>query len=92
MGPQRIRRNGHPKKLKNFDHSDALRTLKMPVLYTAGRYDECRSETTAWYQSLTPGAKLVIIENAGHLTSLDQPEAYAKAVRDFLRKTESKKK
>jgi proline iminopeptidase len=86
-GPSEFRATG---TLRDFDRSGALRTLTMPVLYTAGRYDECRPETAAWYQSLTPGSSLVIIENSGHLTSLDQPEAYAKAVREFLHRIETR--
>jgi 3-oxoadipate enol-lactonase len=31
-----------------------------------------------------PGAKLVIIPNAGHLSNFEQPEAFNAAVREFL--------
>lgn len=86
-GPSEFRVTG---TLIDFERADVLPTLKMPVLYTSGRYDECRPETSAWYQQQTPGAKLVIIENSGHLTSLDNPDAYIKAVRDFLAAVEAK--
>ena len=86
-GPSEFRVTG---TLIDFERADILPTLKMPVLYTSGRYDECRPETSAWYQQQTPGAKLAIIENSGHLTSLDNPAAYAKAVRDFLHGVEMK--
>jgi proline iminopeptidase len=38
----------------------------------------------AHFQSLVPGAKLEIFENSAHMTMLDEPEAYLRAVRSFL--------
>jgi pimeloyl-ACP methyl ester carboxylesterase len=31
-----------------------------------------------------PGAKFVLVPEAGHLTPLEQPEAVTEAIRDFL--------
>ena len=31
-----------------------------------------------------PGAKKVVIPNAGHAANIDQPEAFNAAIRDFL--------
>lgn len=75
--------------LKDFERMQDLGPLTMPVLYTVGRFDECVPATVAEYQRLTPGAKLVVIEDAAHATSVDQPERNAQAVRDFLRSVES---
>jgi len=35
-------------------------------------------------QAKIPGAQLVIIPTAGHLSNIEQPEAFNKAVLDFL--------
>ena len=34
--------------------------------------------------ALTPGADLVMIPNAGHMTPLEQPEAMTQALRNWL--------
>lgn len=75
--------------LKNYDRTDRLGEFKMPTLFMAGQYDECTPATAKYYQSLIPDAELAIIENAGHLTMQDEPEANNKAIREFLAKVES---
>ncbi|MEE8404816.1 MAG: proline iminopeptidase-family hydrolase [candidate division Zixibacteria bacterium] len=75
--------------LKNYDRTDRLGEIKLPTLFTVGQYDECTPATAKYYQSLIPGAELVIIENAGHITMHDEPEANNKAIREFLHKVES---
>ena len=76
--------------LKNYDRTDRLGEIKLPTLFIAGQYDACTPATSKYYQSLIPGAELVIIENAGHLTMQDNAEADIKAIRDFLDKLEKK--
>lgn len=70
--------------IKNYDRTPDLGKLKLPVLYIVGDNDEANPETTRYYQSLTPGAKLVIINNAGHLTMQDNPEQHNQALAAFL--------
>ncbi|MFH1068760.1 MAG: proline iminopeptidase-family hydrolase [Candidatus Glassbacteria bacterium] len=77
--------------LKNFERAGALGNLNVPVLFTAGRYDDITPATVEYYHSLTPNSHLVIIENSAHLTMLDQPERYVQVVREFLREVESKR-
>jgi 3-oxoadipate enol-lactonase len=36
------------------------------------------------YAAQIPGAQLVVIQHAGHLSNLEQPEAFLQAVRGFL--------
>lgn len=76
--------------LKNYDRTDRLHELSLPVLFTCGRYDEATPAAAAYYQSLTPNAKLVVMENSAHLTMQDEPERYVQALREFLREVESK--
>ena len=64
--------------------------MLLPVLYTAGEFDEARPTTVAYYQSLTPGAELSIIPGSAHLTTIDAPEAFADTVRRFLRSAEDR--
>lgn len=72
--------------LKSFERAERLHEIKEPVLFIAGRFDEARPETMYEFQKEIPGASVVIIENAGHNKVRDNPEAYLKAIRDFLNK------
>ncbi len=76
--------------LKGYDRSDRLAELALPVLFTAGRYDEATPATVAFYQSQVPGAELAILEGSAHLTMQDEPEQYVRVVRDFLRRIEQR--
>jgi len=71
--------------LKNFERSEALADIKVPVLYTCGRYDEATPESTSYYKNLTPGAKMVIFEDASHEHHLEKKEEFISIVREFLR-------
>ncbi|HYQ86100.1 MAG TPA: proline iminopeptidase-family hydrolase [Bacteroidota bacterium] len=75
--------------LKDYDRTDRLRELRLPVLFTAGRYDEARPSTVSYYQSLVPGARIAIFENSAHLTMQDEPEEYVRVVREFLHSVEN---
>lgn len=74
--------------LKDYDSTPRLRELRLPVLFTAGQYDDSTPAENVWYQSLVPGARLEIFENAGHLTTLDSPQRSAEVVRAFLQEVE----
>ena len=76
--------------LKDYDRTRRLGELELPVLLTAGRYDEATPETTEWYQSLIPGSELIIFEDSAHITMLDEAERYVEVVRTFLTKVENR--
>ena len=67
------------------DQQKTMRKVKLPALVIAGRVDTLvplrRQEFTA---NLMPFGKLAIIEDAGHLASLEQPEAVSEALEAFL--------
>jgi len=71
--------------LKTFDVTPHLGHITVPVLFTAGRFDEATPDTTAYYQSLVPGSQLIIFEHSAHMTMLDERDAYVVAIRQFLR-------
>ncbi len=75
--------------LKDYDRTSRLHELRLPVLFTAGRYDETTPEQAEWYRSLVPGARLVVFENSAHMTMLDEPERYIEVVCNFLRDVEA---
>ena len=67
------------------DQQKTMRRVKLPVLVIAGEADTLvpmrRQEFTA---NLMPYGKLLVIEAAGHLASLEQPEAVSQAIAAFL--------
>jgi len=79
-----------PGTLKDYDRTDRLKDINIPSLFTCGRYDEARPETTEYYHSLIPGSEFIIFEDASHDPHIEKTEEFIKAVRDFLNKTERK--
>jgi proline iminopeptidase len=86
-GPSEFTATGN---LKNYNRVPDLPKIKVPVLFTAGEYDEARPSTVRYYQSLVPGAKFAVIPQSGHMTMQDNPEANNKVVRDFLREVDGR--
>ena len=74
--------------LKHFDRSALLKELRMSVLFTVGRHDEAPPETIRRFASEVPGAEVHIFENSAHMTMVTERDAYAEALRTFLRAAE----
>jgi proline-specific peptidase len=70
--------------LKHYDRTKDLGRLHLPTLFIVGQYDEAVPSTAAYYQSLVPGSKLVVIPGASHLAMQEKPEEYNAAIRSFL--------
>jgi proline iminopeptidase len=70
--------------LADYDRTNRIGELVVPTLFTCGRYDEASPDTTAWYQSLIPQAKIAIFENSSHMPHLEEMESYLQVVRKFL--------
>lgn len=67
------------------DVSPMLAAVKCPTLITVGREDVLTP--IALHESMRagiPGARLEVIERAGHLANLENPEAYNEVLREFL--------
>ncbi len=86
QGPSEFSFTGN---LKDFDRTVRLPEIKIPVLFTCGRYDECTPGATAWYQSLLPGSEMTVFENSAHTPMREEPELYFQTVRDFLHRVET---
>jgi proline iminopeptidase len=70
--------------LRDYDRSDRLGELTLPVLFLAGRHDEAAPETIADFQRRVPGAKMAVLENSAHSTYRTETAEYVKIVRQFL--------
>ena len=86
-GPSEFTMTG---SLKNTELVNRLKEIKVPVLFTCGRYDEATPKTTAIYQQALPGSEMVVIEDASHEHHLEKPQEYLELVRNFLRRIEGK--
>lgn len=86
-GPSDFVLNG---TLSEYNVVPDLHKIKVPVLYTVGKYDEVTPIACKYFQDNTPGAKLKIFSKGGHECHLDQPEKYNKEVMKFLTKVERK--
>ncbi|WP_344976028.1 alpha/beta fold hydrolase [Streptosporangium fragile] len=66
------------------DSLDTLRGLEVPALVIAGEEDELIPLATAEAMvDAVPDGRLAVIEKAGHLSAVEQPEAFNRAVAGF---------
>ena len=69
-----------------FDYRDDLKTLKMPVLIIAGRFDRFAIPRMMFqYKEYCPQAKLVIFEKSGHFPFIEESSKFFTVVRAFLK-------
>jgi pimeloyl-ACP methyl ester carboxylesterase len=67
------------------DSTSLLAAITCPTLVIVGEQDVLTPPDVAQeYASQIPGAQYVVIQHAGHLSNLEQPEAFLQAVRGFL--------
>jgi len=84
-GPSEFSPTGN---LRDFDRSDVLSGLEIPVLLTAGRFDEARPETIERFARSAQNSEVRIFENSAHVAMVTEPEAYIEALRGFLNEAE----
>jgi proline iminopeptidase len=65
-----------------------LHEINVPLLFTAGRYDEARPETVKTFAALVPGSRVEILENSGHSAPIEEPERYAAILENFFEMSE----
>jgi proline iminopeptidase len=87
QGPSEFTVTGN---LKDIDYTHRLHEIKVPTLFTCGRFDEITPDSTGWYHRLLPGSKMVVFENSAHMTHLEEPELYIQTVREFLHRVEGR--
>ncbi|MCC6888085.1 MAG: 3-oxoadipate enol-lactonase [Hyphomicrobiales bacterium] len=69
--------------LSDYDLRPGLAGIKNPVLCICGTKDASYSGMQA-IRAAVPGAALIDIEGAGHISNVEQPEKFTRSVRDFL--------
>jgi pimeloyl-ACP methyl ester carboxylesterase len=69
------------------DQQSTLRKIKMPTLVLCGAHDAlCPVKRHEFMAELIPYADLCVIEDAGHLPTLEQPEVTTEALRRWMAK------
>jgi pimeloyl-ACP methyl ester carboxylesterase len=63
---------------------DSLPAIKVPTLVVLGDRDDPFVVPSRYMAGKIPGARLVVIEGAGHAVNLDRREAFNRALRTFL--------
>ena len=69
--------------LSDFDFKAGLGDIKVPTLLISGTKDAA-FPGVKFLNGAIPGSKLVEIEGAGHLSNLENPEAFSRALKEFL--------
>lgn len=75
--------------LRDFDRTDRLAELRLPVLFLAGRHDEAVPETIDQFRQRVPGARMAVLEDSAHASYRTETARYVQVVGDFLRDVET---
>jgi pimeloyl-ACP methyl ester carboxylesterase len=78
------------KLLVTFDLRASLSAISMPTLVLAAAKDtSAPAPMMEKMASRIPGARYVCIDDAGHLANLERPDAFNRAIADFLGDTDN---
>lgn len=70
--------------LVEVEYLDKLSQIKVPTLIIVGDHDESDPKMSKEMHEKIAGSQLVILPRSGHMTFVDQPEQFLKAVRTFV--------
>jgi len=71
--------------VRDMAQSTMLLKIKTPTLVLSGRYDPaCTVEQGTVLQRLIEGSQMVVLEDAAHLSNIEQPAAFNRTVREFI--------
>jgi len=76
------------KRKSLFRLKSLLKAIAAPTLVLVGQQDYVCSKAARLLAQTIPNARLKIIENSGHMSPLEQPEAFTAALMEFLSETE----
>ena len=84
LGPEVFLRQSRA-LMTRADRQEVLRGVDVPTLILCGREDAlCPVHRHELMHELVAGSRLLVIEGAGHLPTLEQPGAVTDALRDWL--------
>jgi L-proline amide hydrolase len=75
--------------IRDFDVTDRLPEIEVPVLLVSGEHDEVRPHlVTAMHERLRHGER-VLFEDSSHMPHIEEPERFREVVEGFLERTEA---
>ena len=77
-----------PEMVHQQDRLDRLTALSMPVLVLVGEQDQPFTGPSQRMAKTIPGARLVVIPDAGHSPQFENPDAWWQALSAFLGEVE----
>jgi proline-specific peptidase len=75
--------------LRDWDVTDRLGELDLPVLVTSGRHDEITEALVKPLVDGIRGAEWVVFENSAHLAMVEEPDRYREVLAGFLARVEA---
>jgi 3-oxoadipate enol-lactonase len=70
--------------LAAHDYASAVASVKCPTLFIVGEKDGATPTAMAKLHEKLPGSRLVTLSGAGHISNMDRPAEFSRALRDFL--------
>jgi 3-oxoadipate enol-lactonase len=70
--------------LAAHDYASAVGTVKCPTLFIVGEKDGATPAAMAKLHDKLAGSRFVPIPGAGHISNMDQPAEFSRALHDFL--------
>jgi 3-oxoadipate enol-lactonase len=70
--------------LAAHDYASAVATVKCPTLFIVGEKDGTTPAAMTKLHEKLPGSRLVTLAGAGHISNMDRPAEFGRALRDFL--------
>ena len=86
-GPTEFHATGN---LVDFDLSNQLHKIDIPVLFLTGEFDEARPETISKFHKMIPGSEFIIIKDVAHASLSRAPDDYRRILEVFLDEVEDK--
>ena len=74
--------------LADHNYAAAVATVTRPVLFMVGEKDGVTPPAMRKLSEALPGSRYVELPGAGHISNLDQPQAFTPAMPDFLKPPE----
>jgi 3-oxoadipate enol-lactonase len=70
--------------LAAHDYASAIATVKCPVLFMVGEKDGATPAAMRKLNEKLPGSHFVELPGAGHISNMDRPAEFSRAIREFL--------
>jgi 3-oxoadipate enol-lactonase len=70
--------------LAAHDYASAVASVTRPVLFIAGEKDGATPAAMRKLNEKLPGSRFVELPGAGHISNMDRPAEFTRAIRDFL--------